>query len=412
MHVERHGVGEFEETLLDACLHDLVLDRQADERRAPWLARIVSAGGAADRVCARVVATMDAKSGYDDDIEQACELLLELARGGSAPARDAIRRAVDRWGRSHWAGTSELVQLEGIEGLLHVARVCGAAPEGTDRDEDWLPGSIVEEAEHRLGVEAVGPALRQAAASDAAVRAFVERIGTADRSHVSPRPAPGPHLATYAAFLASGSTMADWDFARHAPDDEVRRAFVAMLDATDAADVRRHLAIFTRRALPAFDERVLEWAQHADDRIRRMSRHALGRLRDPAVRATAMRLFVDPPRNEDRTGLLAMLASSYRSGDHAAIGASLGGPADRLVTHALVGDVADLAAAQDDPALAGCLLWAYEKSDCGVSRRGVVRELRRRGASPAWVEEEIRFDANESVRGIADPAARQGDVAG
>jgi hypothetical protein len=342
MHVERHGLGAFVDELLRACVTDYVLDGQTEERRAAWLARLVVATGDAAAWGAALTDALGEQASSTDDAAQICGVLAELARRDLVDPREALRRAIDRWtGGDVGAAEDELVEFDGVAGLLRVARSRGVAILGGAEEPDWPEeDAFVGRAAERLGEEAVNSALARAASTDAAT-----------------------YAAWIAAMRARDSTVSATTFGREASDEELGLAFEGLLATTDAAELRRHVGVFLRRTFPAFDERLLAPAAHEDDRVHHRTRHALGRLADARIRAFALPLFVGPPPGEDRVALLTALSASHLPGDHAAIEAALPATGDREFLRRIAGDVTNLAEAQADPALAGCLLWAYERSE-------------------------------------------------
>ncbi len=60
LHVKEYGDEGVENILIDACLTDLVYDRQADSGRARWLARMLDASGRIEYYASKILEAIHA----------------------------------------------------------------------------------------------------------------------------------------------------------------------------------------------------------------------------------------------------------------------------------------------------------------------------------------------------------------
>lgn len=111
---------------MEACVSCQTYDPQCEERRAPWL---VSIAGRAN-LNAKLVQAINAKNQGTPteshrDIDQRCDILQELAAAGSGEARQLLYASLTRLDRSDVIGDSQIVSLDGVDGLIRVARQLG-----------------------------------------------------------------------------------------------------------------------------------------------------------------------------------------------------------------------------------------------------------------------------------------------
>ena len=87
MHVRKHGLGDIEDSIVDACLYDRAYDPQCEEERADWLMEIVAASGNEARLAEALIPQLDAPTKRYYDATLRCQIACALAqRGHSEPA--------------------------------------------------------------------------------------------------------------------------------------------------------------------------------------------------------------------------------------------------------------------------------------------------------------------------------------
>ncbi len=189
LHLKAYGASGLQDTLLDACLHELSYDPQLEESRADWLMLLLEHVPDAAWYRDRLLDTLPTLTSLGD-VEQGLKLALRFAQRGDRAARDVLYRFVGRRYERRRVGLDEVVELDGIPGLLHAAAVIGTQyredPGAWDSDSWWLSESC-----ERLGQDEVWSALRAEAAVDPRIAAFLE-AGRAEESGTTEP--PGSHL--------------------------------------------------------------------------------------------------------------------------------------------------------------------------------------------------------------------------
>jgi len=175
-HLRAHGDAGVEDLLLEAATRSLGYDPQCEGTRGDWVMTMLSLClNPAPYHHAVLEAFPAAQEHYD--ISQLAEMLLQLARDGSQTARNALYDKFDRQElSSEWLLSHEIIALDGLDGLLHVARVLGRRL-ATDPDF-WLSGDLLYAVREERGAKAVNDALQQASTSDADIRRFNEGVGS------------------------------------------------------------------------------------------------------------------------------------------------------------------------------------------------------------------------------------------
>lgn len=303
------------------------------------------------------------------------------------------------------AAAGYLMRIDGLDGLLRAAAFFGgrlrAEPE-TPIDDDLLT-----EAEAQFG-EDVLQTIEGRARFDPAVRAWLDASLASRHAQEEREPTVRTTLADALRDprLTEGWHPLHFGFlARTASEEDLEVAFRRLLFETRRDPLRRWLALFREATLPRLDDRLFELAVSDDREIRWAAVRALANVRAPEVHALALRLL-----RERGTDVLLdseaarLFTASYERGDHQILEDALPAEAEVDQLHGLSQDLLQVAQAQTDPELSGCLRWVYEQTPCSLCREQAVRELIERERAPENLLRECLHDVSADTRKMAEVA--------
>jgi hypothetical protein len=385
--------------LLDACLHDQRYDMQCEEGRAEWLWHLMESVGVRDRFRSAILeALRDAN--VDRNAGQLCELTFRYARAGDQEARSALYEVVEhRPVVDHpTLGRNELVDLDGEDAVVFVARVVGAA---TDHGWDWPDDSFVEDAVHRFGREQVESLLL--GSTDPAVLRFGEawrrhergRRDSPRQSHADRMRAIGVEEVFEAAQCGQGRYwFRGWGM--HADEHDVNVVYARLCADPDPFVRSRLLRVFANRPLPDFDPRLLDLCEHADEDVRRGAASAISKTTHPAIR----RLAVDQLSRGEIDPAIELLASNFEAGDEDRILAAMEMPDEAEELHGLAFVLFETMEANPGIECPRLAVVVYRFSPCQNCRVNAVRLLHCWGCAPGWLADECRNDCDEGCRSL------------
>ena len=395
--------------VLDACIHNRAHDPQVEGNRARWMVEMLDAAGQAKSIWPEIraafVTTTDTW-----DLDQLCDFALIFAQREYPGSREAIYDFVRNQpiASATWLGEEQIVRLDGIEGFLWVVT------QGLARDELedlwWVYGNLLYAADEICGAEAVDAAVAVAAKSDPKF----EQFGVALRDYRQHRDCAASAASTTSRdkFLAitaeqiigkikAGDPDANrfWlrRWGRHAPDESLPPVAEAMFAERDPERLVRYLSVFSGRALPAFDPRLLGFSEHPESEVRCRALAALKMYSEDTVRALALDRLGN---GEVADGVLALLTRNYRPGDHLLIEAALRPMENVGELHWLIMDVLDIFEKNRTPDCIEALVFAYEQTPCSNCRLLAVEIMLDQDVFPDRYLEECVFDANEDIRDI------------
>ena len=410
--VRDSGAQELRDDILNACLHNLAYDSQCEGSRAEWLLAIADLTGEPQFYKELILAALPDATEKLWDARQLIELAAVLARRGSDRARRAIYERFELQEFASWIGAGQIVEIDGIEGLLHVAEIIGAKL--LQNTDSWEDNYLVLEASELYGKEAVMAALSQGAETSANVRAYLDEVNkradflSANKSEKkSARQTDRDRLrvqyiiSTIEAATRSVSTSCVWG--RRASDEDLEYLFDRLLAETRREQLLRYLWIFRLREFPRLDDRLFDLAASEDEEIQDAAIVALAHSKDASIRNLANRLLRERPTSIYQSAL-RLYTKNYEPEDYQLIESILTLSEDVDLLHQTAYDLIRFVKAQEDPQLANFLFWAYERTPCAICRKYAVEDLLKRKQAPETLLQECLWDCSEEIRDLAKSA--------
>jgi hypothetical protein len=382
----------YRDTILDACLHDTVYDRQCEGSRAPYLFDVITATGEPDYYRDHLIAASAPEVLDGNDGEQLVAILGQFAKGGDSEARTWLYKVFDaNVATERPDGATEIVEVDGVAGLLAIVGRLSF-----DSDDDWEAYRFVCDAIERTGEAETWAALRDAATTDPALMDFFALAQRGRDRYESPAlvdrgPVPRADYATLRADFLAAEPNALGQIRRWAitaPDDQLRLAAADVLTEDDPKRLEVYLSLFRKRLFPLEHARLLTLARNAERRIRGPARTILANLTHSDIRTLGLALLAEGDGDGAR-----LLANNYQEGDFTLIERLLLTWSDRDELHSLGFGLRDMAEAHPVAAATAALLTLYEIDPCALCRHGVVALLRQIGSAPDWLEVEYEYDS-------------------
>jgi hypothetical protein len=392
--------------LLEACLRDMRYDVQCERSRQGWLWRMIEILDAVDRFRVPILHALYSLSD-DRSAEQLCELARYYAEAGDDTFRARLYEVVEQKPIADrlWLGEEEIIQLDGEQAFLFAARVRGKSL--PDREWDWDDDVLFAQAIEQFGEEPVNGLLDQT--TDRTVASFrdewrrqlkAEAERKEDTSY-GDRMQATKASDIIAAAESNGEVIGFYrlrGWGRRADKAELEAVLRHLWEAREPSVVANLLKVFSARALPRFDDRLIELCRHGDDEVRRLAIQALEENEHLAIRDFALAELQIELRGKSVVGLFAR---NYWQGDEQRILESIKLPDDDWDLHTLLMDVLDVLEANPDADCSQLGLVVYASTPCENCRLRAARLLHGRDAAPAWLIEECRADCCEETREFA-----------
>ena len=386
LYLKTHDSKACRAALLHACTHNLIYDRQCEESRTPYLLELIELTGETESYRNGILAALKSE---DDDVDQGqmFELAASFAEKGDSEIKQSMYSAFGRTGFGLTAA-DELVRLDGLAGLLFVARSFGSE----DAEErPWQFRHLLETLEKYHGKQTLPAELENFWRE---LREYEELCERERQKGPEPRP-------DYETVKHSLPRFA-WAWARNASIQELEMAADDLLAETDQERLVGYLRMFRERPFPRAIDRLLELARSEDDRIAVGSLVALSKIQDARVRALGLGLMTEAGGCGYAVDLLT---HNSRDGDYHIIECLLEKRIEPDEYHRLGQGVRTFVEAHRSEEAERPLLLLYENGPCSLCRHGAIEELISINRFPDWMREECQYDAYSETRKLVKSPA-------
>ncbi|MGC8540799.1 MAG: hypothetical protein ACP5QA_09245 [Phycisphaerae bacterium] len=390
-----------EEAIKHVCLHNTAYDAQCEGSRAEYIYEIVRRTDSLDHFSEIAVTGLMASREFWDT-SHLFRLNRLFAQAGFARSRDALYEKFEKGDAEERSiGAEEFIRLDGTNGVLFALGVAGG---WFDRDAGYREDDyFLQEAQRILGPEVI-LSLRQAAQTNANIRRYLEEVERtmqrrSKQSRTDYRSFTYPQMRDMI-LSVHGEVTRTWLFfwGKHATEDFIRMAASDLLNEQDDAILVAYLRIFSHRAFPLDNKRLIDLARSPNKEVAAAARRSLRLLRSEAIRELAVEII----RGGDHTeGSIPLLIKNYREGDHLLIESLLEAATNEEDFHWAARDSLDVFTANPQAPALRSLLDIYDKCRCSICRHGGVKILADRRILPSLIHEECRFDSYEDTREIA-----------
>ena len=395
-----------DEALLAACLEDMRYDTQCEASRGDWLWDLVQTIEAQDRFRDPLFQALQELSD-ERSADQLCVLAGHYGKDGDEPFRTRLYEIVKEKPipDSPWIGEDEIMQIDGEQALLFAARVRGVRL--ATIEWEWDDGSLAHFATGQFGEERVASLLKTS--SDSGIQRFYESWQE-DKQKRNQRTGQSSFRDRMRAITVNKILEAAKDEGQHQPmrgwgmrADEASLSIIleAIFNTVEPVIISKLLRVFSNRALPKFDSRLIDLCRHADEEVQRRAFNAIKMNTHAAIRAFALeQLEIDATAS-----VVGLFQKNYEGGDENRILSAIQLPEDIDQLHWLLMDVTKVL--ENNPA-ADCSQLAvisYASTPCETCRFRAARLLFGQGVAPAWMIEECRYDSDDESRELGEENA-------
>jgi hypothetical protein len=155
------------------------------------------------------------------------------------------------------------------------------------------------------------------------------------------------------------------------------------------------LSVFSNRALPEVDARLIDFCEHEDAEVRRRAFGALAMNTHPLIRRFALKQL---ETSVSDGAIIGLFANNYETGDEHRILESLELPPDENDLHGLLMDVNIVLEKNPEADCSKLAIIVHALTPCENCRFFAVRLLHSRQVIPEWMREECRYDSGEDCR--------------
>jgi len=384
--------------LLEACIEDMRYDTQCEDSRSDWLWNLIQIVRAKERFRTPLFKALQ-ELADERSADQLCGLAGHYAKDGDEPFRTRLYEIVEEKPISHspWLGEDEIIQLDGEQAFLFAARVRGERL--ANIEEEWDDGYLAVDAAKNFGEDRVAHLLESS--PDVGIKRFFEnwqerkaREFQASDQHTHRDRMQAVSVSDIIK-AANSEDKCYWfrGWGMHSDEAGLLKIIEAVYNTTEPEIIGKLLRVFSNRAMPEFDCRLINLCMHVDEEVRRWAFNALAKNTDTTIRKFALEQL----EIEANASIVSLFIKNFEAGDEVTILKELKLPEDSFDLHSLLMDI--IKVLENNPA-ADCsqlAVIAYASTPCENCRSDTVELLHRQGVVPLWMLEECQHDSNEET---------------
>jgi hypothetical protein len=163
----------------------------------------------------------------------------------------------------------------------------------------------------------------------------------------------------------------------------------------EPAIVAKLLRVFSARALPEFDARLIDLCRHGDEEVRRRGFAALEHVAHPLVREFPLAQLSNGGCD---ASVISLFIKNYQRYDEQHILEAMRLPDDECELHWLLTEVRKVLKRNPEADCSQLGVIVYALTPCSSCRFDAVQLLQHQQVAPRWLKEECRYDSGKECR--------------
>jgi len=396
--IQNHPEIDFSGEIIKACVKNFSYDGQCEGSRGMYLFELINLSGKKDKIRKAILKALLNPQKDTWTLTQLFDLAKMFAQQSDAEAKQAIYGGFvhnPMW-HSDWAGTSEIIELDGIEGLKFIAEELGKRLEKDP--EDFQDDNVIYKFKKENPEIDVWTQLDIAAEQNRFIKIYTDDV----RRNIGQRNERVKPTLIYKniveeALLRQSRT---WFLNRKLQHAELELIAQQLLIERKKSNIEKLLRVFTKNKFPLDKELLFDLALKDPARNMRiviLAIQALGLFKGKNIRQFALAQI---SVSKKTAFFVELLIENYKKGDHKLFTTLVEKSNKGIELETLIIDIAKIYRVNKTPECREPLEALYDKHTCGLCRKDVIEILKENNVLSERIKNEIRFDCNEDIRAL------------
>lgn len=388
---------DFSNQIIKSVLNIYAYDGQSEGNRAQYVFDIISIAKQKDKIRRAVLQGLANEQVHTWNLTHLFALAKLFAEQNDTEAKQAI---YDRFLNypieySDWVGYSEILELDGFDGLLHITEKFGQyIQQNPDNLQDDM---IIQHFQDENKEIRVYEELKNKAISNQFIRIYLENIKRTQESQKKHKSKSTKYKDIIDEVLNSIAFM-PLRRKRNLNDEELNKVAKRLIDEKDNLNIEKLLSIFYFYKFPLNSQLILDMAKQkptSKNRIVEYSIYALKHLKSKEIRNFALEKIETAKKPID---FLEILVSNYQSGDFKLLSEIANKTKNEDMIEQLAGIYSDIYRTNKTKECKEPLVILYNKMNCAIHRKGIVEILIKNKVLTDTIKQEIKFDCDLNTR--------------
>lgn len=388
---------DFSSYIIKGALTNFAYDGQSEGSRAQYVFDLISLSDNKEKIRKAILKGLASEQSDTWSLTHLFDLAKLFAQQGDNEARQTIydRFLNNTIEGSDWVGFQEILELDGLKGLIYIADKFGKSIE--QDPEDWQDDSIIRHFQDDNPKINAFRELEKVAESNKHIRVYLDSIERTKNSWEEHKTKPQKFNDIIDEVIYSKPFLS-YKRRKELNETELSEIGKQLLREKDKSKIEKLLNVFTYHKFP-FDSRIiLNFAKKrasSTDRINEYAIDALKFLNSKSIRDFALERITKSRRPATFTDIMV---SNYQSGDYKLLNDIANKFNDEYLIESLASSYSEIYTSNKTIECKGPLEILYGKMNCGIHRNGIVKILIDNNVLSDIIEEEIRYDSYLETR--------------
>ena len=388
---------DFSSSLLKGVLNNFAYDGQSEGSRARYIFDIISISKNQRKIKEAVLDGLIKEQEDTWNLTHLFDLAKLYSEQGEQKFRDAI---YDRFLNnpiegSDWVGYQEILELDGLNGLIHIAEKFGKVID--QNPDDWQDDSIIRHFQDDNPNIKVVKELETRAKTNKFIQLYLDNIERTKRNRKKNQPKPFNFRDIIEEVLHRKKKFS-FKRKKELLESEIYKIGKQLLQESDKSNIEKLLGIFTYHKFPFDSDFILALAKQKSNpknRIQKYAIEALKLLKSDSIRAFALERIL---KTRNPAAYTDILVSNYKRGDSQLLRDISNKFKGEHIIESLASSYSDIYKSNSTKECKEPLEILYSKMNCGIHRNIIVKILIDNNVLSEKICEEIKFDSYLETR--------------
>ncbi len=388
---------DFSTYVIKGALKNFAYDGQSESSRAKYIFDLISISNNKEKIRNAVFEGLSTEQEDTWNLTHLFDLVKLYAEQGDEKAKKAIygqflRNPIEG---SDWVGYQEILELDGLKGLIYIAEKFGKLIE--QAPEDWQDDSIIRHFQDDNPKIKVIVELEKVAQTNKYVRIYLDNIERTKNSWEK-RKTKQQKSNDIIDEVLNSKTFLSFKRRNELKDSELQKIGEQLLSEKNKSNIEKLLNVFTNHKFPLGAEFMLKLANQrasSDNRINEYAIVALKFLNSKKIRDFALERI---PKTKRPATFTDILISNYQSGDFKLMNGIANKFNDEHIIESLASSYSGVFSSNKTVECKEPLEILYRKMNCGIHRKGIVEILIDNNVLSDKIREEIKYDSYLETR--------------
>lgn len=391
---------DFSDLIINGASNNYAYDRQSEDSRAFYINELIKKAKQKDKIINAVLKELQKQKDDFYNLDQMCDLAVYFYKNGRKEAADSLRKRFDKNSNKNYqfCGQEQLIEIDGLLGLLKVAKIVGEILYN-DKDDNEYCWRVDAFQKKNKSID-VYSELEKAGKKNKYIKAYLTAIlkdkNTKTKRHTKIK--RWSYELVKEKIDLNKFRMLSEERANELTAEEVKKLADEFIATKNKVKQEQYLRFFAYRKFPYDYKLLLKFASGKNSKGTRLVYHSVNALK--FFKGSDIREFaLMKIRNQkDPSAYLNLLVSNYKKDDNKLLFDIAKKSGDYDYIHNIVFGFIGIYQANSTKECKQPLEIIYNKMNCGLHRKDIVNLLGENGVLSDKIFKELQFDSNDEVR--------------